>query len=98
MYIIDTSSEIDWQATGNDLTLQNITNIIKTFKYEVAYLRTLGLPQDLLDLPLSKSRGRLTTAITDQITLYYPDVEIISVDILSITADGNLQARVVINI
>jgi len=97
-YTVDTSKEIDWQAVGVNLTVQNVANIIRTFKYEVGYLRTLGLPRELLDMPLSQSRGRLVTAITEQITLYEPNIKVLSVDVLSVTADGNLQVRVVLEL
>lgn len=98
LYTVDTSKKIDWQATGDNLTLQNIGNIIRTFKYEVGYLRTLGISKDLLDLPLNKIKGRLTVEIIDQIKLYEPDVNVISVNILSIDQSGNLRVKAVVDI
>ena len=97
-YTIDTTTRIDWQAQGENLTVQNVANIIRTFKYDVGYLRTMGLPRELLDLPLSQSRGRIITAITEQITLYEPNVQIININVISVTSDGNLQVKVVIKI
>lgn len=98
LYTIDTSKEIDWQASGNDLKVQNAANLLRTFKYEVGYLRTMGLPRELLDYPISKIRGRLASAIIDQIKEYMPGVTVVSVDIVSASADGNIQVKVVIDI
>lgn len=97
-YTIDTSTQIDWQATGNNLTIQNAANIIRTFKYEVGYLRTLGISSKFLDLPLNKIRGRLASEIIDQIKQYVPNTNVVSVDILSIDIGGNLSVKVVLEI
>ena len=99
IYAIDNSlTGINWNLTGTNLTVQNAINIIRTFKYEIAYLRTLGITQELLDQPLSKIKGKLATEIIDQIKLYYPDINIVSIDISQAGYNGNLQIKVVIDI
>jgi hypothetical protein len=99
VYTIDNSlTGINWNLTGANLTVQNAINIIRTFKYEIAYLRTLGITQSLLDQPISKIKGKLATEIIDQIKLYYPDINIVSVDISQADYSGNLQIKVVIDI
>lgn len=98
LYTLDTTSPIDWGATGTNLILQNVANIIRTFKYEVGYLRTMGIPTDYIDKPLSKIKGKLATAIVEQVAKYEPNAKIKSVDIISVTADGNLQIKVVVEI
>ena len=52
----------------------------------------------MLDLPLNKIKGRLTVEIIDQIKLYEPDVNVISVNILSIDQSGNLRVKAVVDI
>jgi hypothetical protein len=98
IYTVDTSKTIDWNAKGNNLTVQNIANIKRTFKYEVGYFRTMGISRELLDLPLNQIKGRLAVEIIDQIKEHYPDITIKSVEVLNIDESGNLKARAVIDI
>lgn len=93
-YVIDTSNQIDWSATGNDLKVQNVANVLRTFKYEVGYLRNLGL--SVLDLPVSKIKGKLTTEIIEQIKEYEPDATVINVDVLNVDESGNPQIKVAV--
>lgn len=99
-YVIETSKDnkIDWEATGVDRILQNVSNIIQTLKYEVAYDRTLGIDSRLLQMPLDKAAALATTEIINQITLREPRAKVKSVNYLGIDTSGNMQFRVVVDI
>lgn len=100
LYEIDTSqnSNINWAAKGNERILQNVANLLSTYRYEVAYNRGLGLPVDLIDLPIQVQRARLTTAVIELISVYEPRATVKEVSIQGIDQNGNISCKVVVEI
>ncbi|KMT23015.1 hypothetical protein [Clostridium cylindrosporum] len=82
IYSIRTDQEINWGAKGTERILQNIVNLLNTFKYEVAYDRVLGTNPDNVDLPNDKVIGGIISETYDLIEQYEPRATIIEVEVL----------------
>ena len=97
---IDTSSAggLDWTARGTDRIVQNIKNILSTFKYEVAYNRGLGISPDILDKDVETMKSIITTDLFDNIKKNEPRARLISVDVVDVSSDGHIEAVVKIEV
>jgi phage baseplate assembly protein W len=90
--------KLAWDAKGIDRIAQNVFNLITTFKYEVAYDRTLGLDGSFIDKPLEIAIAQATAQIYDIVAEREPRATVKSVDFKSIDDLGNLQFEVVVDI
>ena len=90
--------KLAWQAKGTDRIAQNVFNLISTFKYEVAYDRTLGLDGAFLDNPLPIAIAQATAQIYDIIAEREPRAKVTDVNFISVDDTGNLELEVVIEI
>jgi hypothetical protein len=97
---IDTSAvaEIDWGASGGNEIAQNVLTLIKTFKYEVAYDRTLGIRSDFVDMPLPESIAFITAQIYAVVDEREPRATVEDVEFIQVSDDGNLIFKVVIDV
>lgn len=66
-YVIKVSTEIDIEATGDNLILQNIANILRTLKREVPLNRDLGIDSSYIDKPINKIKAQLMKEVLTQI-------------------------------
>lgn len=100
VYEIYTSTPVDlnWSASGDERIIQNIRNLISTWRYEVAYDRTKGLDPTILDQPASIAQAMYIAEIYRLIGTYEPNVTIKSVTLLSINSDGQIAVKVVVEI
>lgn len=89
---------LDWSAKGKDRIIQNIFNILNTYKYEVAYNRDLGISPDILDKDVETMKSIITEDLFDNIKKYEPRAVLKSVEVTEITADGKIIAVVKIEI
>ncbi len=87
---------LDWSAKGINRKAQNVFNLINTWRYEVAYDRTLGLNPAIVDKPLQIAKALYVADIYRLIQDYQPDVTVKEVTINSIDNEGNIDAVVVI--
>lgn len=90
--------EIDWGASGIGEVAQNVLTLINTFKYEVAYDRTLGLSSSYLDLPELEAMALVTAQIYAVIDEREPRATVEEVTYLGTSTDGNLIFQVVIDV
>lgn len=97
-YVIDTSvtQSINWGAKGPDRIIQNVVNLISTYRYEVAYMRLMGLDPELPHLPADKFLAKATSEIIDLISEYEPRVTVKKVELADVNEDGNTHLKVVI--
>lgn len=95
-YTISNKEPLNWGAKGHDRILQNISNILSTFKYEVAYDRTFGRDPQNIDKPLNKSLSAIITETYDLIKKHEPRVTVKDVEVDSI--DGDIIIKVVVEI
>lgn len=89
---------LDWTAKGTDRIVQNILNILNTYKYEVAYNRDFGISPDILDKDVETMKSIITENLFDNIKKYEPRAILKSVDITEITSDGKITAVIKIEI
>lgn len=99
-YIIDTSkaAELNWTAKGDERILQNILNLLRTWRYEVGFDRTRGVDPSILDKTLNDAAALYTAEIYRLIEDYEPRATLKDVAFLGIDDEGNLQFKVVVEI
>jgi hypothetical protein len=99
-YVIYTGidKKLNWSAKADERIIQNIYNLLNTYRYEVGYDRTLGLKRDFLDMPLNEAipiaKNEIYSIINDNV----PNAIITSIDYIGMSTDGNLNMKVVIEI
>lgn len=98
-YKINTSdNSINWQSSGVERIIQNVVNLINTYRYEVAYDRTLGLSGNFLDNPSEEAQTQAISEIIDLINEREPRATVESIDFINIDDDGNMAFKVVVDI
>lgn len=95
-YTISNKKSINWNAKGHDRILQNISNILSIYKYEVAYDRTFGRNPQNIDKPLNKSLSAIITETYDLIKDYEPRA--IVKDVIVENSDADIVIKVVVEI
>lgn len=94
VYTINTQKGLDWSAKGHGRILQNISNLLNTLMYEIAYDRTLGRSPESIDD--SKTQSTIIEETYQLIEDYEPRAKIITVEFESI--NGELSLKVVVDI
>lgn len=77
---------IDWALKGTDRIAQNVQNLINTFRYEIPYHRTMGLPGSLIDQPSNLLAEEARVEIAQMIAVYEPRANVKEIRFLQ---DGN---------
>lgn len=95
-YIISSKQPINWSAKGHQRILQNITNLLNTFMYEVAYDRILGRNPKNIDKPQEQFVPSVIAETYEIIETYEPRATIKSVEIIN--EDGENAIKVVVDI
>lgn len=97
---IDTflKAQINWLSKDTDRIVQNVSNLLSTYKYEIAYDRTLGLTRAFVDMPLQSAIAAATTEIIDLISAREPRATIKKVIYIDSDINGNMHFKVVIDI
>ncbi len=96
---IDTANmDLTWGTKGSDRIIQNIANLLRTRRYEVAYDRTLGLSGDFIDKPSDQAIAIAAAELSDLITQREPRASLIEVQSAGTDEDGNIQFKVVVEI
>jgi phage baseplate assembly protein W len=89
---------LDWAAKGTERIIQNINNILHTYKYEVAYNRDLGISPDLIDKDVETMKSIIAEDLFDNIQKNEPRAKLKSVTVTEVTADGEIIAELKIEI
>lgn len=89
---------IDWGATGAAEIVQNVYTLVKTYRYEVAYDRTLGISPEFVDLPEPEAVPLITAELYRIIDEREPRATVEDVTYLGIDEQGNMQFKVVIDV
>jgi len=99
-YTINSSHPItlDFRAKGNERILQNVYNLINTFRYEVAYNRTMGIDPTIFDKPKDIAAALYSAEVFRLISDYEPRATVKSVNYIDIDDDGNMSFEVVVEI
>lgn len=81
-----------------DRIVQNIRNILNTYKYEVAYNRDLGISPDIIDKDSETIKSMIMSDLFDNIKKYEPRATLKAVDITEISTDGKITATIKIEV
>jgi len=92
------SIALNWTAKGTDRIVQNINNILNTYKHEVAYNREFGISPDVIDKDPDTMKSIIAEDLFDSITKYEPRATLKSVTVKEVSADGGIIAEVKIEI
>lgn len=93
--IVSSIGQIDWSAKGRDRIAQNVRNLINTYRYEVAFHRTMGLPARIIDAPTPEAMAELGIEIRALIARYEPRAKVGDV-ICTPDESGEIRVRVVL--
>ena len=85
---------IDWTAAGEDRIAQNVRNLFNTFRYEIPYHRTMGVPGSLIDRPANDLMEEARADIAQMLAIYEPRAAVKDV-LCSLSAKGNVEIEVV---
>lgn len=88
--ISSNDNTIRWGLTGPDRIVQNVLNIIRTKKYEVPFMRGLGIDPEYIDNKLSYIQSEMTEDIIDTVAVYEDRATIVDVRITGADENGNL--------
>lgn len=99
-YTINTENtvKLNWAAKGAERIIQNVWNLINTWKYEVAYHRTMGMNTAFLDKPYDTASALYISEVYRIISTYEPRAEVKNVKVSGIDNEGNIGFKVVIEI
>jgi len=90
--------QLDFGAKGNERILQNVYNIINTFRYEVAYNRTMGIDPTIFDKPADIAAALYSAEVFRIVPDYEPRAEVKAVNFVGVDEDGNMSFEVVVEI
>lgn len=99
-YVIDSENtvKLNWEAKGTERIIQNVFILLNTWKYEVAYDRTMGMNTGFLDKPFNTAAALYISEVYRIISAYEPRTEVKDVKVSGIDNDGNIGFKVVIEI
>ena len=92
---IDTNNAaaLDWSAKGKDRIVQNVLNIMRTYKGEVAYNRAFGISPDVIDKPADEVQAIIADDLSARIAVDEPRAQL-----LSVTASHDASGDIVISV
>lgn len=97
---IDTSKSVplDWSAGGVDRIAQNVKNLISTWRYEVAYNRTLGIDPEIMDKPSDVAAALYAAEVFRIVADNEPRATVKEVKYIGVDDSGNMHFKVVIDV
>lgn len=89
----ETAVALDWSAKGKDRVIQNVLNILRTYKGEVAYNRAFGISPDIIDKPADEVQAIIADDLSARIAQDEPRAQL-----LSVTASHSESGDIVISV
>ena len=89
------SGRINWSLRGADRIAQNVRNLINTFRYEIPYHRTMGIPSSLIDRPVNLLMEEARVEIAQMLAVYEPRADVQNIQ-CSVGSDGSLTIEVIL--
>lgn len=89
---------IEWGLEGEDRIVQNVLNLIRTRKYEVPFMRDLGIDPNFIDNNQTYLQMQIKDEIIDTIEKYESRATVINVVFSDIGDDGELTYEVEIEV
>ena len=91
VYTISTEDRnIEWGLTGTERIIQNVLNILRTKKYEIPFMRDMGIDTDYIENTMDYVQNNITNDVIELAEKYETRVAILNVDIKGHDANGNL--------
>jgi len=95
VYTISTEDKnIEWGLTGKDRIVQNVLNLLRTKKYEVPFMREIGIDTDYIDNISTYVCNNIANDIIALVEEYEPSVTILNVNVKGQDDNGNLIIEV----
>lgn len=89
------ASQIDWKTHGNDRIAQNVRNLINTYRYEIPYHRTMGLPGNFVDRPVNVLMEEAKVEVAQMLAIYEPRANIKDIR-CSLSPGGTVEVEVIL--
>lgn len=96
-YTIYSNQELNWNAKGQERILQNVINILNTYRYEVAFDRVFGRNTDNIDRPNNEVIQNLIAETYELIEQYEPRAKVVEVNIY-MNEEGEPVTKVVLEV
>lgn len=96
-YTIYSNQELNWNAKGQERILQNVINILNTYRYEVAFDRVFGRNTENIDRPSNEVIQNLIAETYELIEQYEPRAKIAEVSIY-MNEEGEPVTKVVLDV
>lgn len=94
IYKISTEDRnIEWGLSGADRIVQNFLNILRTRKYEVPFMREMGIDTDYIDNVITYVNNNITNDVIELAEEYESRVTVLNVDV-KIDDNGNVIIEV----
>ena len=93
----ETAAALNWSAKGKDRIVQNVLNILRTYKGEVAYNRAFGISPDVIDKPADEVQAIIADDLSARIGQDEPRARLLSVT-ASHSASGDIVIAVRIEV
>lgn len=95
IYTVSTADpSIEWGLTGKDRIVQNVLNILRTKKYEIPFMREMGIDTDYIDNTSTYLNNNITNDVIELIEEYEPRATILNVEIKGQDDNGNFIIEV----
>lgn len=86
--------EVGWGATGDERIVENVRNILRTRKFEVPFMRDMGLNPNHSDAPPNYVKANITNDIIETINTYESRAKVVDVNIVSVDENGYYEISV----
>lgn len=86
---------IDWKTHGKDRIAQNVRNLINTYRYEIPYHRTMGIPGNFVDRPVNLLMEEAKVEVAQMLAIYEPRANVKEIR-CSLSSAGTVEVEVVL--
>ena len=90
--------ELNWSATGTERKVQNVLNILRTYKGEVAYNRSLGISSEIIDKPIDEVRAIMAEDLISNIEQNVTGVRLVSLTVDEAKETGDISITATIEV
>lgn len=102
MAVVTISTEqanaLNWSAKGTERKVQNVLNIMRTYKGEVAYNRPLGISSEIIDKPIDEARAMIAEDLITNIEQNVSGVRLISLSVEEAKDTGDISITATIEV
>jgi phage baseplate assembly protein W len=89
----EASVALDWSAKGKDRIVQNVLNILRTYKGEVAYNRAFGISPDVIDKTADEVQAIIADDLSARIEQDEPRARL-----LAVSAKNNESGDIIVSV